>query len=178
MGKSLNGAIWLNADLLSAYDFWQYWRNTEDADVERFLKLYTTLPLEEIARIVAGDINEAKKRLATEVTGMIRGIEADQEATETARATFETGAIDLSLPTATVTHAELAGGIGILAALVTAGLAASNGETRRHVQSGAVRVNDAVIDDDKLAIGDNALLDEGVIKLSVGKKRHALLKPV
>ena len=178
MGKSLNGAIWLNADLLSAYDFWQYWRNTEDADVERFLKLYTTLPLEEIARIVAGDINEAKKRLATEVTGMIRGIEAAQEAAETARATFETGAIDLSLPTATVTHAELAGGIGILAALVTAGLAASNGEARRHVQSGAVRVNDAVIDDDKLAIGDNALLDEGVIKLSVGKKRHALLKPV
>ena len=178
MGKSLNGAIWLNADLLSAYDFWQYWRNTEDADVERFLKLYTTLPLDEIARIVAGDINEAKKRLATEVTGMIRGIEAAQEAAETARATFETGAIDLSLPTATVTHAELAGGIGILAALVTAGLAGSNGEARRHIQSGAVRVNDAVIDDDKLAIGDNALLDEGVIKLSVGKKRHALLKPV
>ncbi|WP_193335730.1 tyrosine--tRNA ligase [Devosia beringensis] len=178
MGKSLNGAIWLNADLLSAYDFWQYWRNTEDADVERFLKLYTTLPLEEIARIVAGDINEAKKRLATEVTGMIRGIEAAQEAAETARATFETGAIDLSLPTATVTHAELANGIGILAALVTAGLAGSNGEARRHIQSGAVRVNDAVIDDDKLAIGDNALLPEGVIKLSVGKKRHALLKPV
>jgi len=178
MGKSLNGAIWLNADLLSAYDFWQYWRNTEDADVERFLKLYTTLPLEEIARIVASDINEAKKRLATEVTGMIRGIEAAQEAAETARATFETGAIDLSLPTATVTHTELANGIGILAALVTAGLAGSNGEARRHIQSGAVRVNDAVIDDDKLAIGDNALLPEGVIKLSVGKKRHALLKPV
>ena len=178
MGKSLNGAIWLNADLLSAYDFWQYWRNTEDADVERFLKLYTTLPLDEIARIVAGDINEAKKRLATEVTAMIRGRAAAEEAAETARATFETGAIDLSLPTATVTHAELATGIGILAALVTAGLAASNGEARRHVRSGAVRVNDAVIDDDKLSIDDNALLPEGVIKLSVGKKRHALIKPV
>ena len=169
MGKSLNGAIWLNEDLLSAYDFWQYWRNTEDADVERFLKLYTTLPLDEIARVIAGDINEAKKRLATEVTAMIRGRAAAEEAAETARATFEAGSIDLSLPTATVTHAELAGGVGILAALVTVGLAASNGEARRHVKSGAVRVNDAVIDDDKLAIGDNALLEEGVIKLSVGK---------
>ncbi|MFP9137595.1 tyrosine--tRNA ligase [Devosia sp. XGJD_8] len=177
MGKSLNGAIWLNADLLSAYDFWQYWRNTEDADVERFLKLYTTLPLDEIARQVSGDINEAKKRLATEVTAMIRGRAAAEEAAETARATFETGAIDLSLPTATVTHAELANGLGILAALVTAGLAASNGEARRHIQSGAVRVNDALIEDDKLMIGDNALLPEGVIKLSVGKKRHALIKP-
>jgi tyrosyl-tRNA synthetase len=177
MGKSLNGAIWLNADLLSAYDFWQYWRNTEDADVERFLKLYTTLPLDEIARQVSGDINEAKKRLATEVTAMIRGRAAAEEAAETARATFETGAIDLSLPTATVTHAELANGLGILAALVTAGLATSNGEARRHIQSGAVRVNDALIEDDKLMIGDNALLPEGVIKLSVGKKRHALIKP-
>ena len=178
MGKSLNGAIWLNADLLSAYDFWQYWRNTEDADVERFLKLYTTLPLDEVSRIVAGDINEAKKRLATEVTALIRGRTAAEEAAETARATFETGAIDLSLPTATVTHAELANGIGILAALVTAGLAGSNGEARRHIQSGAVRVNDVVIEDDKLSIGDNALLPEGVIKLSVGKKRHALIRPV
>ena len=177
MGKSMNGAIWLNPDLLSAYDFWQYWRNTEDADVERFLKLYTTLPLDEIARVVAGDINEAKKRLATEVTAMIRGRAAAEEAAATARATFETGALDLSLPTATVTHAELNSGIGILTALVTAGLAASNGEARRHVQSGAVRVNDAVIDDDRLTLAENALLPEGVIKLSVGKKRHALLKP-
>ena len=178
MGKSMNGAIWLNADLLSAYDFWQYWRNTEDADVERFLKLYTTLPLDEIARIVAGDINEAKKRLATEVTAMIRGRQAAEEAAETARATFETGKLDLSLPTAEVTHAELANGIGVLTALVKAGLAASNGEARRHVSSGAVRVNDAVIDDEKLMLGDNALLEEGVIKLSVGKKRHALIRPV
>lgn len=178
MGKSLNGAIWLNADMLSAYDFWQYWRNTEDADVERFLKLYTTLPLDEIARVVAGDINEAKKRLATEVTAMLRGREAAEGAAETARATFETGKLDLSLPTAETTHAELAAGIGVLNALVKVGLAASNGEARRHVASGAVRVNDAVIDDDKLTLSENALLDEGVIKLSIGKKRHALLKPV
>ena len=178
MGKSLNGAIWLNADLLSAYDFWQYWRNTEDADVERFLKLYTTLPLDEVAAIANGDINEAKKRLATEVTAMIRGRAAAEEAAETARATFETGAIDLSLPTATVAQADLDAGIGILAALVTAGLAASNGEARRHVQSGAVRVNDIVVEDDKLTVAADAILAEGVIKLSVGKKRHALLKPV
>jgi tyrosyl-tRNA synthetase len=178
MGKSLNGAIWLNADMLSAYDFWQYWRNTEDADVERFLKLYTTLPLDEIARIVAGDINEAKKRLATEVTAMLRGQAAADEAAETARATFETGKLDLSLPTAEVTNAELNSGIGILNALVLAGLAASNGEARRHIASGAVKVNDASVDDDKLSLGENALLPEGVIKLSVGKKRHALIKPV
>jgi tyrosyl-tRNA synthetase len=178
MGKSMNGAIWLNADMLSAYDFWQYWRNTEDADVERFLKLYTTLPLDEIARIVAGDINEAKKRLATEVTAMLRGQAAADEAAETARATFETGKLDLSLPTAEVTNAELNAGIGILNALVLAGLAASNGEARRHIASGAVKVNDASVDDDKLSLGENALLPEGVIKLSVGKKRHALIKPV
>jgi tyrosyl-tRNA synthetase len=177
MGKSLNGAIWLNADLLSGYDFWQYWRNTEDADVKRFLKLYTTLPLDEIARVVEGDINEAKKRLATEVTAMIRGRAAAEEAAATARATFETGALDLSLPTTEVTHAELMSGIGVLAALVKAGLAGSNGEARRHVASGAVRINDALIEDDKLMLADNALLPEGVIKLSVGKKRHALIKP-
>ncbi|MBK1795809.1 tyrosine--tRNA ligase [Devosia sp. WQ 349] len=178
MGKSMNGAIWLNPDMLSAYDFWQYWRNTEDADVERFLKLYTTLPLDEIAGIVAGDINEAKKRLASEVTAMLRGKAAADEAAETARATFETGKLDLSLPTAEVAAAELAAGIGVLNALVKAGLAASNGEARRHITSGAVRVNDAVISDEKLMLGEDALLEEGVIKLSVGKKKHALIKPV
>jgi tyrosyl-tRNA synthetase len=178
MGKSMNGAIWLNADMLSAYDFWQYWRNTEDADVERFLKLYTTLPLEEIAGIVAGDINEAKKRLATEVTAMLRGKAAAEEAAETARATFETGKLDLSLPTAEVAAAELNDGIGVLNALVKVGLAASNGEARRHITSGAVRVNDTVINDEKLVLKSDALLEEGVIKLSVGKKKHALIKPV
>src|SRR5690606_26777287 len=172
MGKSLNGAIWLNADLLSAYDFWQYWRNTEDADVERFLKLYTTLPLDEIAGIVAGDINEAKKRLATEVTAMIRGRAAAEEAAETARATFETGKLDLSLPTSEVPAAELSAGLGVLNALVKAGLAASNSEARRHVASGAVRVNDVVVSDEKLTLNADAVLDEGVIKLSVGKKKH------
>ncbi|MFC3705867.1 tyrosine--tRNA ligase [Devosia honganensis] len=178
MGKSLGGAMWLNADMMSVYDFWQYWRNTEDADVERFMKLFTTLPLDEIARVVAGDINEAKKRLATEVAAMVHGRAAAEEAAETARATFEAGAIDLSLPTAEVTRAELNAGIGILNALVLAGLAASNGEARRHIASGAVKLNDAAVADDRLSLGENALLPEGVIKLSVGRKRHALLKPV
>ena len=181
MGKSASGAVWLNGDLFSPYDFWQYFRNTEDADVGKFLKIFTRLPLSEIAKLAAlggNEINEAKKVLATEITAIVHGRNAAEEAAHTARQTFEAGSIDLSLPTATVSHAELATGLGILAALVTAGLAGSNGEARRHIQSGAVRVNDAVIKDDKLAIGDNALLPEGVIKLSVGKKRHALIKPI
>ena len=181
MGKSASGAVWLNGDLFSPYDFWQYFRNTEDADVGKFLKIFTRLPLSEIAKLAAlggNEVNEAKKVLATEVTAIVHGRAAAEEAAHTARQTFESGAIDLSLPTATVTHAELSGGVGILAALVTAGLAGSNGEARRHVQSGAVRVNDAIIEDDKLSLGENALLTEGVIKLSVGKKRHALIKPV
>ncbi|NMA97402.1 MAG: tyrosine--tRNA ligase, partial [Phyllobacteriaceae bacterium] len=178
MGKSLGGAMWLNADMMSVYDFWQYWRNTEDADVERFMKLFTVLPLDEIARICAGDINEAKKRLATEVTAMVHSRAAAEEAAETARATFETGKLDLSLPTTEIPSAELATGLGVLNALVKAGLATSNSEARRHVTSGAVRVNDAVVSDDKLTLGPDAVLEEGVIKLSVGKKKHALIKPV
>lgn len=181
MGKSASGAVWLNGDLFSPYDFWQYFRNTEDADVTKFLKIFTRLPLSEIEKLGAlggNEINEAKKVLATEVTAIVHGRDAAIQAAATAANTFETGGIDLSLPTATVSHAELASGIGILAALVTAGLAGSNGEARRHVQSGAVRVNDALIEDEKLSISDNALLTEGVIKLSVGKKRHALIKPV
>jgi tyrosyl-tRNA synthetase len=181
MGKSASGAVWLNGELFSPYDFWQYFRNTEDADVVKFLKIFTRLPLSEIEKLGAlggTEINEAKKVLATEVTAIVHGRAAAEEAAHTARQTFESGAIDLSLPTATVTRAELSGGVGILAALVTAGLAGSNGEARRHVQSGAVRVNDTVIEDDKLSLGENALLAEGVIKLSVGKKRHALIKPV
>ncbi|HTM76608.1 MAG TPA: tyrosine--tRNA ligase, partial [Devosia sp.] len=171
----------LNGDLFSPYDFWQYFRNTEDADVERFLKIFTRLPLSEIAKLAAlggSELNEAKKVLATEATAVVHGRDAANDSAATARSTFETGSLDLSLPTATLSHAELNSGVGILAALVLAGLAGSNGEARRHVQSGAVRVNDALIDDDKLSLGDNALLPEGVVKLSVGKKRHALIKPV
>jgi len=177
MGKTASGAVWLSPELLSPYGFWQYWRNAEDADVSRFFKLYTTLPLDEIARIVAGDINEAKKRLATEVTAMAHGRAAADEAAETARATFETGALDLSLPTAEISRAELKAGMGLQNALVTAGLAASNGEARRHIGSGAVRVNDALASDERHTLSEGDVLPEGVIKLSVGKKRHVLIRP-
>ncbi|MGB3027262.1 tyrosine--tRNA ligase [Paradevosia shaoguanensis] len=180
MGKSASGAVWLNPENFSPYDFWQYFRNTEDADVGRFLKIFTRLPLSEIARLAAlggNEINEAKKVLATETTAIVHGREAADEAAETARATFEAGAIDLSLPTAEIARGELNAGLGIQAALVLAGLAASNGEARRHITSGAVRVNDEVVEDERATLGENKVLPEGVIKLSVGKKRHALIKP-
>jgi tyrosyl-tRNA synthetase len=181
MGKSLGGAIWLNADMLSPYDFWQYWRNTEDADVVRFLKLYTTLPMDEIARLGAlggAEINEVKKILATEVTAMLHGRQAAEEAAETARKTFEEGSLAESLPTVEIAADELAAGIGVLALYVRAGLAASNGEARRHVKGGAVRINDVAIDDDAHRVDEASLTGDGVIKLSLGRKKHMLVRPV
>ncbi len=181
MGKSASGAVWLNDELFSPYDFWQYFRNTEDADVERFLKVFTRLPLSEIAKLSAlggAELNEAKKILATEATAIVHGRQAADDATATARATFETGALDLSLPTATLARAELQDGIAIQAALVLAGLAPSKGEARRLIEAGAVRLNDALVADERLSLNNAALLAEGVLKLSVGKKKHALLKPI
>ncbi|MBW7947658.1 MAG: tyrosine--tRNA ligase, partial [Sphingomonadaceae bacterium] len=169
-----------NPDMLSAYDFWQYWRNTEDADVERFLKLYTTLPLAEIARLAAlggAEINEAKKVLATEVTAMLHGRADAESAAETARKTFEEGALADSLPTVELPAAELDAGIGVLSLFVRVGLAASNGEARRHVQGGAVRVNDQPVSDDKRLVGSGDVTADGVVKLSLGKKRHLLVRP-
>ncbi|CAK7256227.1 MULTISPECIES: tyrosine--tRNA ligase [unclassified Shinella] len=180
MGKSLSGAVWLNPDMLSAYDFWQYWRNTEDADVSRFLKLYTTLPMDEIARLSAlggAEINEVKKILATEVTAMLHGREAAEQAAETARKTFEEGAIAENLPSIEVSAGELEAGIGLLTLVVKAGLAASNGEARRHVQGGAVRINDAAVSDERRVIGTADVSGDGVIKLSLGKKKHILVRP-
>ncbi|UDF29280.1 UNVERIFIED_ORG: tyrosine--tRNA ligase [Roseateles sp. XES5] len=180
MGKSVNGAVWLNPDMLSAYDFWQYWRNTEDADVSRFLKLYTALPMDEIARLSAlggAEINEVKKILATEVTAMLHGRTAAEQAAETARKTFEEGAISENLPTIDVAAGELDAGIGLLSLVVKAGLAASNGEARRHVQGGAVRINDAAVSDERRVIGSGDVSADGVIKLSLGKKKHILIRP-
>ncbi|OCW58706.1 tyrosine--tRNA ligase [Hoeflea olei] len=180
MGKSVNGAVWLNADMLSAYDFWQYWRNTEDADVERFLKLYTTMPMDEIKRLAAlggSEVNEAKKILATEITAILHGRAAADEAAETARKTFEEGAISENLPTIQVEAGELDAGIGLLALFVRAGLAGSNGEARRHVQGGAIRVNDTPVSDDKTLITADHLNADGVVKLSMGKKKHVLVRP-
>jgi tyrosyl-tRNA synthetase len=180
MGKSVNGAVWLNPDMLSAYDFWQYWRNTEDADVTRFLKLYTTLPMDEIARLSAlggSEINEVKKILATEITAMLHGRENAEQAAETARKTFEEGALADNLPSIEVPKAELEAGIGLLSLIVRAGLAASNGEARRHVQGGAVKINDQSMSDERQVIGAGEVTADGVIKLSLGKKKHILVRP-
>ncbi|MVA55916.1 tyrosine--tRNA ligase [Agrobacterium vitis] len=181
MGKSASGAVWLNADLLPIYDFWQYWRNTEDADVSRFLKLFTKLPMDEVARLAAlggAELNEAKKVLATEVTAILHGRAAAEEAAETARKTFEEGALSENLPSIEVATAELESGIGLLALIVKAGLAASNGEARRHVQGGAVKINDQSVSDERLNIGTAEVTGDGVIKLSLGKKKHILVRPV
>jgi len=180
MGKSLSGAVWLNPDMLSAYDFWQYWRNTEDADVTRFLKLYTTLPMDEIARLSAlggTEINEVKKILATEITAMLHGRDNAEQAAETARKTFEEGALAENLPSIDVPAAELEAGIGLLALMVRAGFAGSNGEARRHVQGGAVRINDVPVSDERRTVGTAEVTADGVIKLSLGKKKHMLVRP-
>ncbi|MDQ0317702.1 tyrosine--tRNA ligase [Amorphus orientalis] len=179
MGKTANGAVWLNEDVFSAYDFWQYWRNTEDADVGRFLKIFTRLPLDEIARLEAlggSEINEAKKILATEATAIVHGREEADKAAETARQTFEAGTFAQDLPTVTVAGSDLDAGIGVLDAFRLAGLAASNSEARRHIKGGALRVNDAVVDDDRRQLGRGDITNDGVIKLSMGRKKHVLLK--
>jgi tyrosyl-tRNA synthetase len=181
MGKTAAGAVWLNADLVSSYDYWQYWRNTEDGDVARFLKLFTVLPLDEVAELAAlkgQEINEAKKVLATEATALVHGRAAAETAAETARRTFEEGALAETLPTVEIARAELDASFGVLAAFVKAGLAASNGEARRQIKGGGLRVNDDVVTDEKMKLTPAHLTPEGVIKLSLGKKRHVLLKPV
>lgn len=181
MGKSLSGAVWLNADMLSPYDFWQFWRNTEDADVSRFLKLYTTLPMDEIKRLSVlqgSEINYVKKILATEVTAMLHGREAAEKAADIARKTFEEGALSHDLPKVEIKADELKSGIGLLTLLVQAGLAKSNGEARRHVQGGGVRVNDTPVSNESLLIGESDVNSDGVVKLSFGKKKHVLIKPV
>ncbi len=179
MGKTASGAVWLDADMLSPYDFWQYWRNTEDADVGRFLKLYTTLPMDEVARLAAlggAEINEAKKVLATEITALLHGRQAADAAAETARKTFEEGVTADSLPSVEVPRSDLEAGIGILALFVSAGLAGSNGEARRHVQGGAVRLNDEPVSDDRRTVTLQDLSPDGALKLSLGKKKHILVR--
>lgn len=181
MGKTANGAVWLNGDLFSPYEFWQYFRNTEDADVVRFLKIFTRLPMAEIARLGAlggSEINEAKKVLATEATAVVHGREAAEAAAETARKTFEEGAHSDDLPSVEISLAELRAGIGVLTAFVSAGLAASNGEARRSAQGGGLKVNDGTVSDPKQMLTEADVTADGVIKLSLGKKKHILLKPV
>ncbi|HQX85471.1 MAG: tyrosine--tRNA ligase [Aestuariivirga sp.] len=177
MGKSASGAVWLNADMLSPYGYWQFWRNTEDADVGRFLKLFTTLPLAEIAKLEAlggSEINIAKKTLADKATALLHGQQAAEAASETARRTFEDGESAEGLPTIEL---DLENGAGVLQAAVQAGFASSNGEARRAIQGGALRINDMAVIDEKMQLTMSNLNSEGVIKLSMGKKKHALIKP-
>ena len=179
MGKTAAGAVWLNADMFSPYDYWQFWRNTEDADVGRFMRLFTVLSLDEIRRLESlggAEINEAKKVLATETTALLHGKPAANEAAETARKTFEQGEIAATLPTIAVAHTDISAGMGVLAAFVTAGLVGSTGEARRLVQGGGLRVNDDPVSDPRALIGLSDLRD-GVIKLSLGRKKHVLLRP-
>ena len=165
--------------MLPVYDYWQYWRNCEDQDVGRFLKLFSELPLDEIARLEAlqdAEINEAKKILATEATALLHGREAALEAAETARQTFEEGRLSANLPTVEITRSELAAGLGVLAAFVRAELVASTGEARRQVKSGGLKINDVAVSDERAVLSADQLID-GVIKISLGRKKHVLLKP-
>jgi tyrosyl-tRNA synthetase len=181
MGKTAAGAVWLNEDQLPVYDYWQMWRNTEDADVTRFLMLFTLLPIAEITKLAAlggAEINEAKKTLATEATALLHGREKAEAAAETARRTFEQGESAEGLPTIEVPVADIENELGILAAFVTAGLVKSNSEARRQIQAGGLRVNDAVVSDEKAKLRSGDVSGDGVIKLSLGRKKHVLLRPV
>jgi tyrosyl-tRNA synthetase len=180
MGKTVGGAVWLNADMRSPYDYWQFWRNTEDADVGRFMRLFTDLPLDEIARLESlpgAEINEAKKVLANEATRMLHGAEAAQSAEAAARAAFEEGRVSQDLPTHEVASADLAAGIVLAALAADAGLATSRGEARRLAQGGGLRVNDKAETDANRTVTDADLMD-GVVKLAAGKKKIVLVRPV
>ena len=184
MGKTAAGAVWLNPERFSPYEYWQYWRNTEDADVGRFLRLFTELPLQEIARLEAlegAEINEAKAILATEATSLCHGPEAAREAAETARRTFASGggggAFADGLPTIEIPRARLDDGAPLYDLLREAGLVKSNSEARRLIRGGGARVNDAPFREETGTVGPSDLTAEGAIKLSAGRKRHALVRP-
>jgi len=181
MGKSVGGAVWLNAEKLSAYEYWQFWRNTEDADVARFLRLFTELPLVEIhslERIEGSEINETKKILATEATALCHGREAAEAAAETAQAVFESGGSGSELPQIALPRDELARGLAAFELFSRAGLATSNGEARRLIRGGGARINDVVVESETRAVSLEDLDPLGNIKLSAGRKRHALVRLV
>jgi tyrosyl-tRNA synthetase len=181
MGKTETGAIWLNADMTSPYEYWQFWRNCEDGDVGRLLKLFTELPLEEIAhlaRLKGQELNEAKKILATEATSLLHGRAAAEQAAETARRTFEEGALAETLPTVEIPSGKLQPDLSVLDAAVHVGLVSSKGEARRQIKGGGLKVNDVTVADEKMVLTPRDLTPEGVIKLSLGRKRHVLLRPV
>ena len=177
MGKTESGAVWLNADMFSAYDYWQYWRNTEDTDVGKMLALLTTLPMKEVKRLSAlqgADINDAKKLLATEATALLHGREAAESAAATAAKTFEQGGLGGDLPTIKLSAAAIEAGAPVLDQFIAAGLCSSKGEARRHIKAGALKVNDQPLSEERtIATSDIA---DGAIKLSVGKKKHAIIR--
>ena len=180
MGKTETGAVWLNAEMMSPYDYWQFWRNCEDGDVGRLLKLFTELPLEEIARLgrlKGQELNEAKKILATETTALLHGRAAAEQAAETARRTFEEGALAETLPTVEIPSGNLEP-LSVLDAAVHVGLVSSKGEARRQIKGGGLKVNDIAVADEKMMLTARDLTPQGVIKLSLGKKRHVLLRPI
>ncbi len=179
MGKTAAGAVWLNAERLRPYDYWQFWRNTEDADVGRFLRLFTELPLDEIARLErlgGAEINEAKKVLAGAATRLCHGDAASAEAAETARRTFEQGVAAEGLPTLAVAASALASGVPLIDLLVQTGLAASKGEARRLVRQAGARLNDQTVTNEAAVVSDADIGPDGAVKLSAGRKRHALVK--
>jgi tyrosyl-tRNA synthetase len=181
MGKTETGAVWLNADAMSPYDYWQFWRNCEDADVGRLLKLFTELPLDEIGRLAllkGQELNEAKKILATEATALLHGRAAAEQAAETARRTFEEGALAETLPTVEIPSGKLKPALSVLDAALHVGLVSSKSEARRQIKGGGLRVNDVAVADEKMVLTPRDLTPEGVIKLSLGRKRHVLLRPV
>jgi tyrosyl-tRNA synthetase len=181
MGKTADGAVWLSAEYTSPFAYWQFWRNTHDKDVGRFLKLFTDLPLSEIARLEAlqgAEINDAKKALATAATSLLHGASAATAAEDAARMTFEEGGRAEGLPTYEVAKGELSAGLRVAAAFERAGLVASRGEAKRHIAARALRVNDAVIDDENASLTRADIDADGAIKLSLGKKKHALLRLV
>jgi len=181
MGKTAAGAVWLNADMCSPYDYWQYWRNTEDADIGRFLRLFTDLPEKEILRLetLQGvELNDAKKILATEATALCHGCNAAEKAADTARRTFESGEFAEGLPTFEVARTRLEEGFLVANLAQLIGLTSSSGEARRLIQSGGLRLNDVAVTDVKTAVGIADLTPEGVVKISIGRKKHALVRPV
>jgi tyrosyl-tRNA synthetase len=178
MGKTAQGAVWLNAERLSPYEYWQFWRNTEDDDVGRFLRLFTELDLARIEELERGDVNEAKKVLATEATALCHGREAAEAAAETARAVFEGRGSGSELPQTEVPRNELVRGMPAFELFSLTGLAASNGEARRLIRGGGARINDRVVDNETKPVTVADLDEKGVLKLSAGRKRYALVRPV
>lgn len=177
MGKTESGAVWLNADMCSPYDYWQYWRNTEDADVEKMLALFTTLPMDEVRRLGAlegAEINEAKKTLATEATALLHGREAAGSAAQTAQQTFEKGALGGDLPTIELGMGDISAGAPMIDQFIAAGLCASKGEARRHIKAGALKINDKPVSEERNLNTDDIV--DGAVKLSIGKKKHAIIR--